>query len=1025
MPSNLRRVSAAVLLLLLYSCSGRSTAPPPLTKLAVRPAESRFSILQWASPHRRTQHLDPHVLASAAKAATDTNAQWRGVGYAVLGKFTAARRELVSAAIADPNDAALHNDAAAAWLAETSATGQLSRLGDALRETRTALRLDPKNAAALFNRAIVLERLGLHGMAAKAWVDYLNVDGSSAWADEARQRLYRDTRPSDAARFAAVQRTLENAAVGADTVTVRRIVLSFPQQTRSYGETIYLGRWADALLCDDANASVRWLRVAAAIGDELVSVSGESYLQDTVNAIRSADDRARRRLAVAHSVYFSARKMFSELRIADAEPGFERAAALFQSERSPMSDVTAYYAASCAYERGRVVEARAALTRLIARCPAGHRSLRAQEMWELGLLEAASGHWTASLDAYHGAADLFAALRESNNQGQIEMLLAQNLTFLGQPEEAWRMRVEALRQLEEAGNRDRVQATISEAIDAEVSRGNRDGALALLDLQIDHSNSAEPRRIDRLIRRAEVAFAAGDQAASSDIAAARAAIAALPDETARRQLEARAAAVEAAILRRSNPAQSIEFVTHALDTYEKLNLPALQPPLRLERARAYRQLGRLTEAEADYAAAIGLTEIHRASVTTPTLRSSVFDALPDLFGEAIDLSASRSVEKTFDLAERSHGTAAADLESVREALPENTAIIEYALTRDSIVIIALTHGGVRLARAPGEVEETRLAVEHLREAIQRGAVVDALLSDLYDCLIRPAEIPASIERLVFIPAGFLQTLPFSALRDRHSGQLIVQRCEVAVAPSATFWMLSARRPVNGPQMLVIADPARPDRQNLSGAHAEAQALKNIYHAAVVLEGGAATVQRFLADAPRFPLIHFAGHGAAGSAGAQPALLFAADATGHDRIWAPDIAQLDLRHTDLVVLAGCETFLGDTAAVEAMPSMAGAFLQAGVPAVVGTLWRIEDEAAARFFKRFYRRLRSGMSPSAAIRGAQLDGLRSGNPSEWAPFEIIGTTRETDDRVRLSTRTKEVTNGDRNAPDPVRRNHLHRR
>src|SRR4029077_4270427 len=117
------------------------------------------------------------------------------------------------------------------------------------------------------------------------------------------------------------------------------------------------------------------------------------------------------------------------------------------------------------------------------------------------------------------------------------------------------------------------------------------------------------------------------------------------------------------------------------------------------------------------------------SVSAPTLRTSVFDALLELFAEAIDLSADRSIERTFDIAERSHGTAAADLESVREALPENTAIIEYALTRRSIVIIALTHGGVRRARAPAAVEETRLAVERLREAIQRREAVDALLSD--------------------------------------------------------------------------------------------------------------------------------------------------------------------------------------------------------------------------------------------------------------------------------------------------------
>src|SRR3954469_21928214 len=205
MPFKLRRISAAALLGVLCACARRSAAPTPLTNLAVRPAESRFSILQWASTRPRRHHVDTHAFATAANAVAGANPQWRGVGYAVLGKFTAARTELVSAAIAAPHDAALHNDAAAAWLAEASATEQPSGLAESLRETRVALRLDPTNAPALFNRALVLERLGLRRLAAKAWIEYLSVDASSAWADEARQRLYGDTRPSDASLFAFAQ----------------------------------------------------------------------------------------------------------------------------------------------------------------------------------------------------------------------------------------------------------------------------------------------------------------------------------------------------------------------------------------------------------------------------------------------------------------------------------------------------------------------------------------------------------------------------------------------------------------------------------------------------------------------------------------------------------------------------------------------------------------------------------------------------------------------------------------------------
>jgi CHAT domain-containing protein len=199
-------------------------------------------------------------------------------------------------------------------------------------------------------------------------------------------------------------------------------------------------------------------------------------------------------------------------------------------------------------------------------------------------------------------------------------------------------------------------------------------------------------------------------------------------------------------------------------------------------------------------------------------------------------------------------------------------------------------------------------------------------------------------------------------------------------------------------MLVVADPA------LSGARSETAALARIYPRAIILSGDSATAARFAREAPQFRLIHFAGHGLAGSPDTLPALVFTPDSIGRDRIWSSDIARLDLRRAGLVVLAGCDTFRGDTAPVEGMPSMARAFLQAGVPAVIGTLWQIDDQRAAKFFSRFYGRLRSGLSPAAALHGAQLDELTRGEVSGWAAFEIIGTTREDAGPVRLSQQAR---------------------
>jgi Tfp pilus assembly protein PilF len=58
-----------------------------------------------------------------------------------------------------------------------------------LNRTDEVIAKDPRRAEALFNRALALESLGQNDAARAAWEAYLKVDASSAWADEARQRL--------------------------------------------------------------------------------------------------------------------------------------------------------------------------------------------------------------------------------------------------------------------------------------------------------------------------------------------------------------------------------------------------------------------------------------------------------------------------------------------------------------------------------------------------------------------------------------------------------------------------------------------------------------------------------------------------------------------------------------------------------------------------------------------------------------------------------------------------------------------
>jgi CHAT domain-containing protein len=96
--------------------------------------------------------------------------------------------------------------------------------------------------------------------------------------------------------------------------------------------------------------------------------------------------------------------------------------------------------------------------------------------------------------------------------------------------------------------------------------------------------------------------------------------------------------------------------------------------------------------------------------------------------------------------------------------------------------------------------------------------------------------------------------------------------------------------------------------------------------------------------------------------------------------------------DLVVLSACQTALGKDIQGEGLVSLTRAFMYAGAPRVVASLWKVDDVATAELMKRFYRGvLREGLGPAAALRAAQLEMSRDSRwaaPYYWAGFVMQG-------------------------------------
>jgi tetratricopeptide (TPR) repeat protein len=122
-----------------------------------------------------------------------------------------------------------------------------------------------------------------------------------------------------------------------------------------------------------------------------------------------------------------------------------------------------------------------------------------------------------------------------------------------------------------------------------------------------------------------------------------------------------------------------------------------------------------------------------------------------------------------------------------------------------------------------------------------------------------------------------------------------------------------------------------------------------------------------------------GPGCRPSAGADNGLLTAAE-----------VAALDLRATELVVLPACDTGPSAAATGTGLLALQRAFLQAGAAAVVASLWKVTDYHVKELLSEFYERVLAGEPRAEALRQAQLAvrGRYPDRPEYWGAFVCHG-------------------------------------
>lgn len=378
----------------------------------------------------------------------------------------------------------------------------------------------------------------------------------------------------------------------------------------------------------------------------------------------------------------------------------------------------------------------------------------------------------------------------------------------------------------------------------------------------------------------------------------------------------------------------------------------------------------------------------------------------------------------------------ATISSIQAAIPENAALIEFAIYRpfepkaigdDETKAFGEPRYVAYVVRKNGKIQWKDLGVaktiddsiENFRQALRDVERKDvAQLARVADEKIMSSLRPlfGDAKHLLISPDGNLSLIPFEALVDEKK-QFLIENYSFTYLTSGRDLLRMQTKRESKTNPLVIANPlfgvsettasVSSKRQNetffapLGGTLREAKSIQTIFpNANILTESNATETILKQTNAPQ--ILHLATHGffLEDKKIVNPLLRSGLAFTGANSrkgekddgiLTALEASGLNLWGTKLVVLSACDTGLGEVRNGEGVYGLRRAFVLAGTESLVMSLWSISDFVTREMMTNYYKNLKNGLGRGASLRQVQLEMLKKPNrqhPFYWASFIQLG-------------------------------------
>ena len=316
------------------------------------------------------------------------------------------------------------------------------------------------------------------------------------------------------------------------------------------------------------------------------------------------------------------------------------------------------------------------------------------------------------------------------------------------------------------------------------------------------------------------------------------------------------------------------------------------------------------------------------------------------------------------------------MSEIQELLAEKSAIIEYwigveksviwVITKKTITAKILDTGAAKIERT---VSDCRLIIRP-----EAGQEYKMLLSELYNTLILPIEPELrDYESLYIIPHRSLHFLPFQALID-NSGTFLIEKFNLSYAPSSSVLKLCSLKEshsTNDFLGMALGNMSVGNLAPLPGTKAELNQIVQLYPGATARYEDETSETYLKTEARNHNILHLATHGLLNSRRPMNSyLIMPSDDKNDGQLTVSEIFDLNLQ-SKLVVLSACKTGLGLLSTGDELIGLSRAFIYAGTPAIIVSLWSVEDASTAVLMTRLHQYYSAGYKLQDALAFAQRD------------------------------------------------------